>query len=73
MAASSESRARLRPALKITTGQLLLWLAAGIVLALAVWRIAGTLAQNKYGINVWILQEINGSVQGSMYALIALG
>ena len=73
MAASSESRARLRPALKITTGQLLLWLAAGIVLALTVWRIAGTLAQNKYGISVWILQVINGTVQGSMYALIALG
>jgi len=46
---------------------------AALVTALVAWRILGTLAQGKYGADVWFFQIVNGTVQGAMYALIALG
>jgi branched-chain amino acid transport system permease protein len=45
-------------------------------LAIIVWvivRTAQTLMSGVYSPNVWIMQFFNGSVQGAMYALIALG
>ncbi len=73
MAASSETQTRAGPAIRFSVGRLVTWLVGIGVLALVVWRVGGTLQQGKYGIDVWILQVINGTVQGSMYALIALG
>ena len=74
MAAISESprkRASTKP--QLTSNKITLWVVAILVIAFVVWRLAGTLAQAKYGPEVWILQIVNGSVQGAMYALIALG
>ncbi len=56
-----------------SSGQITLWVVALAVIAFVVWRLAGTIAEGKYGPDVWLLQIVNGSVQGAMYALIALG
>ena len=73
MAVTSETHAPAAPAVRISAGRIITWLVGIGVLALVVWRVGGTLAEGKYGPDVWILQIINGTVQGSMYALIALG
>jgi branched-chain amino acid transport system permease protein len=73
MAAASESPARVSKKPQLSSNKIILWLVAIVVIAFVVWRLAGTLAAGKYGPEVWILQTVNGSVQGAMYALIALG
>jgi branched-chain amino acid transport system permease protein len=73
MATSTEVRASHAPPLKISASRIALWGVALAVTALVVWRVAGTLAQGIYGVDVWVSQFMNGMVQGSMYALIALG
>ncbi|MBN1218518.1 MAG: branched-chain amino acid ABC transporter permease [Anaerolineae bacterium] len=73
MAVSTKTRARTSTQFELSSSKLTLWVIAVLVIAFIVWRLAGTLAQGKYGPDVWILQTINGSVQGAMYALIALG
>jgi branched-chain amino acid transport system permease protein len=73
MAAFSKARVSYAPTVKISTSQLMLGLVALGVVALVAWRLAGTFARGIYGADIWISQIINGTVQGSMYALIALG
>jgi branched-chain amino acid transport system permease protein len=73
MAVSSETRSTSVPSIRIDANRIILWVIAILVIGLVVWRVGGTLAQGKYGIDVWALQFINGLVQGSMYGLIALG
>jgi branched-chain amino acid transport system permease protein len=72
-AVSGEVPASRAPAIRMSGSRLMLWLVGLGVLALVVWRVSGTLAQAMYGPDIWILQTLNGLVQGSMYALIALG
>jgi branched-chain amino acid transport system permease protein len=73
MATSARVRVSHAQALKISGSRITLWVVALVVTALVVWRLAGTFAQGIYGPEIWISQIINGTVQGSMYALIALG
>ncbi len=73
MAAVSESRTRSSTRFQLSGSKITLWVTAVLVIGFIIWRLAGTLAQGKYGPDVWILQIVNGSVQGAMYALIALG
>jgi branched-chain amino acid transport system permease protein len=73
MAVSTKSRSRASSRFELSPGKITLWLVAVLVVGFIVWRLAGTIAQGKYGPDVWILQTVNGTVQGSMYALIALG
>ncbi|MBN1994698.1 MAG: branched-chain amino acid ABC transporter permease [Anaerolineae bacterium] len=73
MAAVSRFRSRTSAKPQISGSKITLWVTAVLVIGFIVWRLTGTLAQAKYGPDVWILQTVNGTVQGSMYALIALG
>ena len=73
MAVSTKSRSRDSSRFKLSSSQVTLWIIGILVVSFVVWRLIGTIAQAKYGPDVWILQTINGMVQGSMYALIALG
>jgi branched-chain amino acid transport system permease protein len=73
MAVVSETRTRSSTKFQLSSSQITLWVIAILVIGFIVWRVAGTLSQGKYGADVWILQLVNGTVQGAMYALIALG
>ncbi len=73
MAVSSKSRARASTRSKISGYTITLWVIAILVIAFIGWRLTITISEGKYGPEVWILQTVNGSVQGAMYALIALG
>jgi branched-chain amino acid transport system permease protein len=57
----------------VTLGTVAVWATGVVVFGFIAWRLFGTLSTGKYGADVWILQFVNGSVQGAMYALIALG
>jgi branched-chain amino acid transport system permease protein len=73
MAAVSETHTRASTKFQLSSSQITLWVIAILVIGFIVWRVTGTLSQGKYGADVWILQLVNGTVQGAMYALIALG
>jgi len=73
MAVSSKSRSRASSRSHISGKTITLWVIGLIVTTWVVWRVYGTITEAKYGPDVWILQIVNGTVQGSMYALIALG
>jgi branched-chain amino acid transport system permease protein len=73
MAVSTKSRSRASTISQLSSSQITLWVIALLVIAFVAWRLYGTISQGKYGPDVWILQTVNGSVQGAMYALIALG
>ncbi|MGC8878720.1 MAG: branched-chain amino acid ABC transporter permease [Anaerolineae bacterium] len=70
---SREARVSRAPAVRVSLNRIVLWAVGLGVTALVVWRIAGTAAQGLYGPDVWMMQTLNGLVQGSMYALVALG
>jgi branched-chain amino acid transport system permease protein len=73
MAVLSKTRSRTSARSRVSGKTITLWVIGLVVLALVAWRLYGTISENKYGPDVWILQAVNGTVQGAMYALIALG
>ncbi|MEA3334693.1 MAG: branched-chain amino acid ABC transporter permease [Chloroflexota bacterium] len=52
---------------------LALWAFGLIILIWVIFRTVQTVRSGVYGIDTWAYQFVNGSVQGAMYALIALG
>ena len=73
MSVATKSRSRTSTRFKLSGSKISLWVTAILVIGFIVWRLAGTIVEGKYGPDVWILQIVNGSVQGAMYGLIALG
>jgi len=73
MAVSTKSRSRASSRPNLSRKTITLWIFGLAVLLFVVWRMYGTISEGKYGPDVWILQTVNGTVQGAMYALIALG
>jgi branched-chain amino acid transport system permease protein len=47
--------------------------AAGLVLALLIWRISVVAIESQYGADTWLRLSVSGLIIGGMYALIAIG
>lgn len=58
---------------KLDFNTLALWGVGLFVTGFVLWRLFQTYQSGLYGPDTWLLQLVNGSVQGAMYALIALG
>lgn len=72
-AADSQSKQKKRKRALPDATTLILWGIGALVLIFVVVRTYNTVRSGVYGIDTWAFQIINGSVQGAMYALIALG
>lgn len=58
---------------RITSTDVVIWTIGLVIVVAVVWGSAATLAAGKYSLVQWIDLIILGLVQGSIYALIALG
>lgn len=48
-------------------------IAAGLVLALLIWRISVVAIESQFGADTWLRLSVSGLIIGGMYALIAIG
>jgi branched-chain amino acid transport system permease protein len=58
---------------RITSTDIIIWAIGLIIVVAVIWGSAATLSTGKYTLTNWIDLLILGIVQGSIYALIALG